>query len=395
MGLAPTSKQINAMKIKNVNAHLIRVPLKVKIWTAQESISDVSCLLVEIETDNELRGVGQVAGPNLNLVRDYVQQFSKIIKGMDARSSTVIWEKLFSLTSPRPYGVDAKDGLPPPLSRADRLQITAAIGGIDNALWDIKGKAANMPVFRLLGGESSRIPVYATGGFLKQGASITACAGELKAFIDEGYTAVKLKVGHYTMEEEVERVKASREAIGDAMLMLDMNACYDLNECIRFAKAVEPFNLTWLEEPLHWYLQPSDFAKLAEGTSVPLAHGERLYDRFTARDFIENGGIKFIQMDSTRHSGITEHLRIAHMAEQNGIFIAPHLAPEIHGHLVSAFPRVGFIAESYGDPDSNPLWYGGLFSKKPEIKSGYLHLNESAGFGCDINWDFVDKYRVN
>ena len=82
---------------------------------------------------------------------------------------------------------------------------------------------------------------------------ITACAGnELKAFIDKGYTAVKLKVGHHTMEEEVERVSATREAIGDAMLMLDMNACYDLNECIRFAKAVEPFNLTWLEEPLHW-----------------------------------------------------------------------------------------------------------------------------------------------
>ena len=118
------------MKIKTVNVHLLRVPLKVVTWTAQEKFSDVSCLIVEIETDNELRGVGQVAGPNLNLVRHYVQQFSEIIKGMDARSSTVIWEKLFSLTSPRPYGVDAKDGLPPPLPRADRLQITAAIGGI-------------------------------------------------------------------------------------------------------------------------------------------------------------------------------------------------------------------------------------------------------------------------
>ena len=92
-----------------------------------------------------------------------------------------------------------------------------------------------MPVFRLLGGEASKIPVYATGGYLKKGAPITACAGELKAFIDDGYTAVKLKVGHHTMEE-VERVRATREAIGNAMLMLDMNACYDLNECIRFAR---------------------------------------------------------------------------------------------------------------------------------------------------------------
>ena len=383
------------MKIVTTEAHLISVPLKVKTWTAQESFSEMSCLLIEINTDSGLQGVGQVTGPNLSKVLDYVQQFGAIIKDMDARSSTVIWDKLFSLTSPRPYGANAKDGLPPPLSRTDRLQITAAIGGIDNALWDIKGKAANMPVFRLLGGEKSRIPVYATGGYLKKGAPITACAAELKAFIDQGYTAVKLKVGHHTLEEEVKRVKATREAIGDAMLMLDMNACYDLNECIHFAKAVEPFNLTWLEEPLHWYLQPADFAKLAEATSIPIAHGERLFDRFTARDFIENGGIKFIQFDSTRHSGFTEHLRIAHMAEQNGIFIAPHLAPEMHGHLVSAFPRAGFIAESHGDPDRNPLWHGGLFSKKAEIKEGYLQLNESAGFGYDIDWNFVAKYRVN
>ena len=147
------------MKIKTVDVHHITVPLPVETWTAQESFSDVSCLLVEIETDDGIQGVGQVAGPNLTLVRDYVKQFGDIIKGMDARSSTFIWEKLFSLTSPRPYGADAKDGLPPPLPRTDRLQITAAIGGIDNALWDIKGKASNMPVFRLLGGESSKIPV--------------------------------------------------------------------------------------------------------------------------------------------------------------------------------------------------------------------------------------------
>ena len=382
------------MKIKTVDVHHITVPLPVETWTAQESFSDVSCLLVEIVTNNGLQGVGQVTGPNLKLVNDYVQQFGDIIKGMDARSSTVIWDKLFSLTSPRPYGAEAKDSLPPPLSRADRLQITAAIGGIDNALWDIKGKAADMPVFRLLGGETPEVPVYATGGYLKKGASITACASELENFIDQGYRAVKLKVGHHTMEEEIKRVSATRDAIGDAMLMLDMNACYDLNECIRFAKAVEPFDLTWLEEPLHWYLQPADFAKLAEATSIPLAHGERLYDRLTARDFIVNGGIKFIQMDSTRHSGITEHLRIAQMAEQNGIFIAPHLAPEMHGHLISAFPRAGFIAESHGDPNRNPLWHGGLFNKKAEIKNGYLHLNENAGFGYEINWDFVEKYRV-
>jgi D-galactarolactone cycloisomerase len=383
------------MKIKKIQAYVISVPLQVEIWTAQESHPDVSCLLVEVQTDEGVTGFGQVTGPKLKIIQEYVHQFGDIVKGMDARATTTVWEKLYSLTSPRPYGADAKDGLPPPLGRLDRPHITAAIGGIDIALWDIKGKAANMPVYKLLGGDNTKIPTYATGGYLKKGAPLTACADEMASFIARGYTAVKLKVGHHTLAEEVERVRASREAIGDALLMLDMNACYDLQQCIEFAHAVEPYNLTWLEEPLHWYLQPADFAKLAEATTIPIAHGERLMDRFAARDFIENGGIKFIQIDSTRHSGFTEHLRIAHMAEQHGVRIAPHQAPEMHGHLLAAFPRAAFIAESHGDPDRNPIWHNGLFTEKAVIKDGFLYLNDKPGFGYDINWDFVKKYGVS
>ena len=82
------------------------------------------------------------------------------------------------------------------------------------------------------------------------------------------------------------------------------------------------------------------------------------------------------------------------MAEQNGIFVAPHLAPEVHGHLISAFHRVGFIAEVHGDPKRNPIWHNGLFREKAEVSDGYLILNERPGFGYDINWDFVERYRV-
>ena len=155
---------------------------------------------------------------------------------------------------------------------------------------------------RLLGSEGLQVLIYATGGYLKKGTPITACASELKTFIGEGYTTVKLKVGHHSMEEEVDRVSATREAIGDAMLMLDLNAVSTSTNAFVLPKLLSPLNITWLEEPLHWYLQPADFAKLSEATTIPLAHGERLYDEFTAREFIVNGGIKFIQMDSTRHS---------------------------------------------------------------------------------------------
>ena len=175
--------------------------------------------------------------------------------------------------------------------------------------------------------------------------------------------------------------------------MLDMNAAYDLPDCMEFARAVEPHRIFWLEEPLRWYLQPADFARLAAATPVPLAHGERELTRFTVRDFIVAGGIRYVQFDATRAAGFTEALRIAELAEQHGVMVAPHTAPELHGHLVLALPRCVFGVESHGGPDTDPLAYG-LFREHPELRDGHLLIGDKPGFGLEVDWAFVDKYRV-
>jgi L-alanine-DL-glutamate epimerase-like enolase superfamily enzyme len=151
-------------------------------------------------------------------------------------------------------------------------------------LWDIKGKAAGVPVYRLLGGENRPIFTYATGGYYRPDTSNTDYGEELARFVELGYRAVKLKTGGGTVAEEAERIAAVRRAIGDKpLLMLDMNAAYDLPDCIEFARTVEPHRIFWLEEPLHWYLRPADFARLPAATQIPLAHGERELTRFTVR----------------------------------------------------------------------------------------------------------------
>jgi D-galactarolactone cycloisomerase len=175
--------------------------------------------------------------------------------------------------------------------------------------------------------------------------------------------------------------------------MLDMNAAYDLPDCIEFARAVEPHRIFWLEEPLHWYLQPADFGRLAAATPIPLAHGERELSRLTVRDFIVAGGIRYVQFDATRAAGFTEALRIAQLAEQHGIMVAPHTAPELHAHLVLALPRCAFGVESHGGPETDPLAYG-LFRDHPELRDGHLIVGDKPGFGLEVDWGFVDKYRV-
>jgi len=125
---------------------------------------------------------------------------------------------------------------------------------------------------------------------------------------------------------------------------------------------------------------------------IPLAHGEREWMRFTIREFIDSGALKYVQFDSTRHAGFTESLRIAHLAEQKGVLIAPHTAPHIHGHLVSAFGEAAFGAESHGSHDRHPLQEH-LYKNAAEVRDGLVHLNDDPGFGVEIDWTYVEKVR--
>jgi len=380
--------------IAAVKTHPVSIPLKHTLWTAHEKLANSSLILTEVRTDDGLAGYGVIHGSPLKRICEWVERFGEIIAGMNALTHVAVWEKLFSLTSPRAGGMSGRDGLPPPLPRGERAQIMAAIAGIDIALWDVKGKAAGLPVYRLLGGENRPVFTYATGGYYSSEESARAAARELAGFVRAGYQAVKLKTGAEGREKDAARVKAVRAAIGDeTLLMLDMNAAYDLDECISFARAVESSRIYWLEEPLHWYLQPADFVRLAAATPLPLAHGERELTRFTVRDFIASGAIRYVQFDATRYAGFTEALRVAELAEQHGVRIAPHHAPELHAHLVAAFPRGGSCVESHGAPDRDPAWFG-LYRDRAEIRESYVHLNDRPGFGIDIDWPFVDRHRA-
>jgi L-alanine-DL-glutamate epimerase-like enolase superfamily enzyme len=383
------------MKITEIIPHPLAFDYPRPVWTAHEPFKRAQLILVEVRTDQGVKGFGEIASGALKTVSDLLRMFSGVVKGMDPLGHGEIWRKLMSLTSPRPGGIGGWDGLPGPLPRSQRPEIMAAIGGIDIALWDIKGKAAGLPVFRLLGGTRTEVFTYATGGFYIEGAAVESCASEFARFAEEGYRAVKLKTGALSLSDELKRIASVRAAIGpDVLLMLDMNAPYDVEGCITFAKAVAPYDIFWLEEPLFWYLQPTDFRRLAEASSIPLAHGERELHHFTVRDFIDSGAIRFVQFDSTRHGGFSESLRIAHYAEQRGVMVSPHSAPHLHAHLVSAFGDAAFAAESFGVSDArhpiqNAIYRGGI-----EVRDGMVQLGEGPGFGVDIDWQAVEKFRA-
>jgi len=191
------------MKITAVRAHALSLPLEEPLWTAQEAVKDSSLVLVEVEAGEVLTGYGIINGSPLKTIAEWVVRFGELIRGMDALAHEIVWNRLFGFTVPRPRAMFGKDGAVPPVPRSARAQVMAAIGGIDIALWDLKGKAARMPVYQLLGGERRPIFTYATGGYYPRDATIEGAARELAGFVEKGFKAVKLKTGGFSVDEEI------------------------------------------------------------------------------------------------------------------------------------------------------------------------------------------------
>ena len=269
--------------------------------------------------------------------------------------------------------------------------LNTALGGIDIALWDIKGKVANMPVYKLLGGFTNRADTYIAGGYYEEGKGLKELAQEMEDNVKLGARAVKIKVGAVPINEDIERVRVCRDAIGpDIRLMVDANNAYRHYQAIDFARKAEKYDLFWFEEPV----EPDDYigqAEITRATSVPIAAGENEYTRYGFRDMINARAVDILQPDALVLGGITEFMKVAALAQANDLDVAPHGAQEIHIHLVAAIPN-GLILEYYRD-SVNPM-YGKVWEHELTIEDGYVYAPDLPGLGLIPKWDTLEPYRV-
>ena len=268
---------------------------------------------------------------------------------------------------------------------------TRVIGGIDIALWDLKAKAAGLPLYKLLGGFTNRIPAYIAGGYYEEGKGLKELAQEMKQNLEIGAKAVKMKVGAVPINEDVERVRVVREAVGpDIKVMVDANNAYRHYEAIEFARKVEKYDVFWFEEPV----EPDDYigqAEITRATSVPVAAGENEYTRYGFRDMINHRAVDILQPDAQVLGGITEFMKVAALAQANDLDIAPHGAQEIHIHLACAIPN-GLILEYYRD-SVDPM-HGRIYKDTIRIKDGYVYAPDRPGLGIELNREALAPHRV-
>ena len=264
-----------------------------------------------------------------------------------------------------------------------------AMGSLDVAIWDIIGKALNLPVHRILGTFRTHIPVYAAGGYYAEGKGIAKLVKEMESYVDEGFRVVKMKVGAAPMAVDVERVSAVRKALGpDIGIMLDANNGMRAYEAIRFGRAVEQYQPYWFEEPV----MPDDFAGSAEvrqALDVPIVAGENEFTRWGARDLLDAGAADILNLDVVKAGGITEYRKIAALASAWHIPVAPHgtvqmsmqtMASVDNGLIMEVYPS----ARAYYNPTLPPL----------DVNDGYTTVPETPGLGLEFDEDMIRRFRV-
>ena len=391
------------MQIRDVRTISVEYTLPRPVFDANYTMASKPALLVEVETDTGLVGLGEAAhfgGPLVSTATVIEQELRPHLLGQDSRETERLWE----LMHRRAYK-HARGGI-----------VIAAISGVDIALWDLRGKLAGMPLWRLLGGYRRRVPAYATGGFYAEGKGVRELADEMRAYCRHGFRAVKLKVGRnsgiegsplramadrgvceVSLAEDLARVRAVREAIGpDVRLMVDANGAWDVPTAVRMGRLLEELDVYWFEEPV-WPDDLAGSAEVASKVAIPIAGYETCsYGTVSFRDYIRARAVHFVQPDVAWAGGLTETLKIAHLAQAANLPLAPH----IHGsavavaaavHLLGAV-RNGSMAEMVfpahplmGDLVREPLVVDG---------AGEIDLGERPGLGIELDPDAVKRYRV-
>ena len=253
---------------------------------------------------------------------------------------------------------------------------TQAIAALDIALYDLKAKRAGLPLAKLLGAYRDSVRTYNTsGGFLQ--APIEEVKERASQSLAEGIGGIKIKVGQPDARIDHARVSAVREHLGDDVpMMVDANQQWDRPTALRFGRMLEEFDLVWIEEPLDAY-DAEGHAQLATALDTPIATGEMLSSVGEHISLIENRSMDIIQPDAPRIGGITSFLRLAALADQAGLQLAPHFAMEIHLHLAAAYPREPWVEHFE--------WLNPLFNERLETRGGRMHVPNRAGLGITLS----------
>ncbi len=368
------------MQIADVRSVLVRIPLQRPIAIATREVRGREYALVFLKAKDGTEGIGYTYAGTVGggMVRAAVEDVLKpLLLGGDPGLIERHWASMF------------QDGL----LVGRRGALLRAISAVDIALWDLAGKRAGLPLYRLLGGYRDEVPAYASGGYYMEGKGLDGLAQEMERYLRAGFTSVKIKVGGLSVTEDAARVKAARQALGPGVpLALDANNAYkSVDEAVRAARAFEPYDIWWLEEPLAPDNIPGQ-AEVAAAVSMPVATGEIHATRWDFRDLISSRAARILQADAGVLGGVSEWMKVAHTAASFDLPVAPHWHANLHAHLVGAIPNGLTVEYFFLEED---IYNFERIVREPLAPSrGRIRIPDRPGLGLLLDEAAVERFAV-
>jgi len=381
-------KEGYTLKITDVKTHVLRCKIREPFGFSQGWYDTRAAMILEIFTDQGIRGWGECWGPPEVASAIVNTVFKPLLIDEDPFDVDKIWEKLYNHT--KAFG--------------QKGMTVVAISGVDIALWDIMGKTLSLPIHKLLGGSfRNMVQAYATGLYFKKVKNpIAVLAEEAQEYVQQGFHAIKMKIG-LSPEEDLERVRTVRKAIGDdVLLMVDANHAYNVHTAIKLGRELEEQKIFWFEEPV----SPEDvrgYAEVTRSLNIPIAGGEAEFTRFGFRELLIHRSVDIIQPDLCITGGISEGKKIAILANTFGIPCIPHawgtgIALAAALHFIASIPDCPSSANPIPpllemDQTSNPLREL-LIKNKIKQKDGFVRVPTNPGLGVEVDEEVIKKYSV-
>ncbi len=367
------------MKISNVEAFAISIPLRTAVSDAVRQITHRDHLVVRIHTDNGLEGVGFSLGydGSTAMVALVDSIYRPILTGANAFHSEYLWSDMYRQS----------------IQAGRRGAALRTLSAIDIALWDLRGKHARLPVMEVLGVQSTSLRCYATGGYYREGYTEDDLVREMAGYVEQGFSAIKLKVGKLGAREDAARMGRIRKSVGeDVDILLDANGGWpDAPTAIAAMRRLEEHRPFWIEEPVRAD-NVAAMARIAEALDTPVATGELEATRWAFADLLERKAADILQPDATVCGGVGEWLKIAHMAASFDIPIAPHYNWDIHTQLQASIPNALFI--EYFMRGSDVKVFDAVLENPITPVKGYISPRTEPGFGMHYNNKVLAQYRI-
>ena len=378
------------MKITEIDTYVLNQNLSQKdaFTYSQNRYNTRTILICRVATDDGIEGWGEAFGP-AKIHQATIQEIYKpLVIGNDPFDTEVIWQKLYNTL--RDHG---QKGLS-----------VEAISAIDIALWDIKAKAAARPLYKLLGGAfRERVIPYATGLYRSESeGERQKLINEVENYLNAGFKAIKVKIG-FGLEYDVDIVKTIRDTFGYSYkMMVDPNHAYNASTAIAVGRELEPYAISWLEEPV----PPEDiegYKEVRRALTIPIAGGEAEFTRFGFSRLLSSRAVDIVQPDCCVTGGISEFIKIVSLATIHNIQCLPHIwgsgiALQTGIHLAFAlpdFPPALYPAPVMLEMDGSPNIFREKLNKVPVVmEEGFIEKPAGIGLGFVPDWDIIEQYRI-